>query len=119
MKKVGHVKSSRRSSAVQARRREGGAKYAGVKGLTVTESTGYGRQKGNTEVYRGTEYTIDFLPKVRIEVVVDDDDGRGRRQRHRRLGPHGQDRRRQGLGHRRSTADRRIRTGETDDEASP
>ena len=43
----------------------------GVKGLTVTESTGYGRQKGKTEVYRGTEYTIDLLPKTRIEVLCD------------------------------------------------
>ena len=45
----------------------------GVKGLTVTEATGYGRQKGKTEVYRGTEYTIDLLPKTRIEVLADDD----------------------------------------------
>jgi nitrogen regulatory protein P-II 1 len=43
----------------------------GVKGLTVTESTGYGRQKGKSEVYRGTEYTIDLLPKTRIEVLCD------------------------------------------------
>lgn len=43
----------------------------GVKGLTVTESTGFGRQKGKTEVYRGTEYTIDLLPKVRIEILCD------------------------------------------------
>lgn len=43
----------------------------GVQGLTVTETTGYGRQKGKTEVYRGTEYTIDLLPKTRIEVLCD------------------------------------------------
>lgn len=43
----------------------------GVKGLTITEATGYGRQKGKTEVYRGTEYTVDVLPKVRIEVLCD------------------------------------------------
>jgi nitrogen regulatory protein P-II 1 len=43
----------------------------GVKGLTVTEATGYGRQKGKTEVYRGTEYTVDLLPKTRIEVICD------------------------------------------------
>ncbi len=43
----------------------------GVKGLTVTEATGYGRQKGKTEVYRGTEYTIDLLPKTRVEVLCD------------------------------------------------
>src|SRR5437899_11435662 len=44
----------------------------GVTGLTVTEVKGFGRQKGNTEMYRGAEYVVDFLPKVRIEVVVDD-----------------------------------------------
>jgi len=43
----------------------------GVKGLTVTEATGYGRQKGKTEIYRGTEYTVDLLPKTRIEVLCD------------------------------------------------
>jgi nitrogen regulatory protein P-II 1 len=46
---------------------------AGVHGLTVSEVQGYGRQKGHTEVYRGAEYTVDFVPKVRIEVLVDDD----------------------------------------------
>jgi nitrogen regulatory protein P-II 1 len=45
---------------------------AGVLGMTVSEIQGYGRQKGHTEVYRGAEYSIDFVPKVRIEVVVDD-----------------------------------------------
>ncbi|WP_405780904.1 P-II family nitrogen regulator [Streptomyces sp. NBC_00859] len=44
----------------------------GVNGLTVTEASGYGRQRGHTEVYRGAEYRIDLVPKVRIEVVVDD-----------------------------------------------
>lgn len=43
----------------------------GVKGLTITESSGYGRQKGKTEVYRGTEYTIDVVPKTRIEVLCE------------------------------------------------
>jgi len=43
----------------------------GVAGLTVSEVQGYGRQKGHTEVYRGAEYTVDFVPKVRIEVLVD------------------------------------------------
>ena len=46
----------------------------GVKGLTISEASGYGRQKGQTEVYRGTEYTVDIVPKVRIEVVADDPD---------------------------------------------
>jgi nitrogen regulatory protein PII len=45
----------------------------GVEGLTVTEVKGFGRQKGHTEVYRGSEYTVDFLPKIKIEVVVSDD----------------------------------------------
>ncbi len=44
----------------------------GVSGMTITEVRGFGRQKGHTEMYRGTEYTVDFVPKVKIEVVVDD-----------------------------------------------
>ncbi len=44
----------------------------GVKGLTVIEAKGFGRQKGHTELYRGAEYVVDFLPKVKVEVVVDD-----------------------------------------------
>ena len=43
----------------------------GVKGLTVVEAKGFGRQKGHTELYRGAEYVVDFLPKVKVEVVVD------------------------------------------------
>ncbi|MGP1676904.1 MAG: P-II family nitrogen regulator [Burkholderiales bacterium] len=45
----------------------------GVSGLTVTEVKGFGRQKGHTELYRGAEYVVDFLPKVKIEIVVTDD----------------------------------------------
>ncbi|WP_269532383.1 P-II family nitrogen regulator [Chitinimonas sp. BJYL2] len=45
----------------------------GVSGLTVTEVKGFGRQKGHTELYRGAEYVVDFLPKVKIEVVITDD----------------------------------------------
>ncbi|MFD2191444.1 P-II family nitrogen regulator [Pistricoccus aurantiacus] len=45
----------------------------GVQGITVTEVKGFGRQKGHTELYRGAEYVVDFLPKVKLEVVVDDD----------------------------------------------
>ena len=45
----------------------------GVSGITVTEAKGFGRQKGHTELYRGAEYVVDFLPKVRLEIVVDDD----------------------------------------------
>ncbi|HKR52379.1 MAG TPA: P-II family nitrogen regulator [Pseudonocardiaceae bacterium] len=44
----------------------------GVLGMTVSEVQGYGRQKGHTEVYRGAEYSVDFVPKIRVEVVVDD-----------------------------------------------
>ena len=46
---------------------------AGVSGLTVTEVKGFGRQKGHTELYRGAEYVVDFIPKVKVEVVVEDD----------------------------------------------
>ncbi|MBV9462860.1 MAG: P-II family nitrogen regulator [Verrucomicrobiae bacterium] len=45
----------------------------GVQGMTVTEVKGFGRQKGHTEIYRGSEYTVDFLPKVKLEVVLTDD----------------------------------------------
>ena len=44
----------------------------GIEGMTVTEVKGFGRQKGHTEIYRGSEYTVDFLPKIKIEVVVND-----------------------------------------------
>ncbi|HIF51524.1 MAG TPA: P-II family nitrogen regulator [Thiotrichaceae bacterium] len=45
----------------------------GVQGMTVTETKGFGRQKGHTELYRGAEYVIDFLPKIKIELAIDDD----------------------------------------------
>jgi len=45
----------------------------GVSGITVTEAKGFGRQKGHTELYRGAEYVVDFLPKVKLEVIVEDD----------------------------------------------
>jgi nitrogen regulatory protein PII len=45
----------------------------GVEGLTVTEVKGFGRQKGHTELYRGAEYVVDFLPKIKLEVVIEDD----------------------------------------------
>ena len=47
---------------------------AGVTGMTVSEASGFGRQGGHTEVYRGAEYTVDLVPKVRLEVIVDDPD---------------------------------------------
>jgi nitrogen regulatory protein P-II 1 len=45
----------------------------GIEGMTVTEVKGFGRQKGHTEIYRGSEYTVDFLPKIKIEVVIPDE----------------------------------------------
>ncbi len=52
-------------------------KRAGVPGVTVVEARGFGRQRGHTEVYRGAEYEVDLVPKVRIEVLVDDGDAEG------------------------------------------
>src|SRR3954468_2208092 len=49
-------------------------KDLGVHGMTVSEAQGFGRQRGRTEVYRGAEYTVDFVPKVRVEILVDDAD---------------------------------------------
>jgi nitrogen regulatory protein P-II 1 len=49
----------------------------GIHGLTISEANGYGRQKGHTEVYRGAEYTVDLVPKVKIEVLIDDADVEG------------------------------------------
>ena len=45
----------------------------GIKGMTITEVKGYGRQKGHTEIYRGAEYIVDFLPKIKMEIIVDAD----------------------------------------------
>ena len=105
----------------------------GVTGLTVTEVKGFGRQKGHTELYRGAEYVVDFLPKVKVEVVVKDDDvercieaivkaaktgkiGDGKifvtAVEQRRAHPHRRDRRGRGLsraGPRRATGDRPTR----------
>jgi len=50
-----------------------GLQELGVQGLTVMEAKGFGRQKGHTELYRGAEYVVDFLPKVKIEVIISDD----------------------------------------------
>ena len=47
---------------------------AGVTGMTISEASGYGRQKGHSEVYRGAEYTVDLVPKLRVEIVVNDSD---------------------------------------------
>ena len=54
----------------------------GIEGMTVSEVKGFGRQKGHTEIYRGSEYTVDFLPKIKIELVVADDQVGSRRRRH-------------------------------------
>ena len=78
-------------------------KAAGVTGMTVSEVRGFGRQGGHTETYRGTEYQIDFVPKVSIEIVVDDSVDRRRGRGDRRRRPIGQDRRRQDLGLARRT----------------
>ena len=51
----------------------GAVDAAGVHGMTFSEAQGYGRQKGHTEVYRGAEYQVDFIPKARVDVIVDDD----------------------------------------------
>lgn len=50
---------------------------SGVHGMTVSEVKGFGRQKGHTEIYRGSEYTVDFLPKVKIDIVTEDDEAAG------------------------------------------
>ena len=73
-------------------------KDLGVQGLTVSDVQGFGRQRGHTEVYRGAEYTIDFVPKVRIEILVDDGDVDRVAQQLARDRAHRQDRRRQGVG---------------------
>ena len=70
----------------------------GVLGLTVSEVRGYGRQKGHTEVYRGAEYTVDLVPKVRVEILVDDLDADKVVETVVEAARTGQDRRRQGLG---------------------
>ena len=69
----------------------------GVQGLTVSEVKGFGRQKGHTELYRGAEYVVDFLPKVKLEIIVSDElDGAGSRN-YRARRAHRPDRRRENL----------------------
>ena len=88
---------------------------AGVTGMTVSEVSGYGRQKGHTEVYRGAEYDIALVPKVRIEIVVDDADADdvGRRHRRRPRRPAGSATARSGSCPVESVV--RVRTGERDE----
>lgn len=88
----------------------------GVSGITVTEARGFGRQKGHTELYRGAEYVVDFLPKVKLEVVVTDDQADRVVEAIAAAAQTGR------IGDGKifvSTIDRalRIRTGETDDDA--
>ena len=86
-------------------------KELGVHGMTVTEAQGFGRQRGHTEVYRGAEYQVDFVPEAPHRAGRRRRPGRRRRRRHRRRGADRLDRRRQDLG---PTVDSliRIRTGE-------
>ena len=67
MKKIEAIVQPSRFEAVKAALQE-----AGVEGMTVSEVRGHGRQKGHTEVYRGSEYTVDLLPKIKVEMVVAD-----------------------------------------------
>ena len=69
----------------------------GVQGLTVSEVKGFGRQKGHTELYRGAEYVVDFLPKVKLEIIVSDESGRAGGGDDRARGAHRPYRRRQNL----------------------
>ncbi len=71
----------------------------GVSGITVTEARGFGRQKGHTELYRGAEYVVDFLPKVKLEVVVDDPLAERVVEAIQNAAPDRPDRRRQDLRH--------------------
>ena len=89
----------------------------GISGMTITEVRGFGRQKGHTEMYRGTEYRVDFVPKVKVEVVVDDAQAADGARHDRQSGANRPDRRRKDLRLRRSKTCVRIRTGETGQEA--
>ena len=68
-----HEKDRSDHKAIQAGRSEGSPSGSGLQGITVTEAKGFGRQKGHTELYRGAEYVVDFLPKVKVEVVLADE----------------------------------------------
>ena len=74
--------------------------------MTLTEAQGFGRQRGHTEVYRGAEYEVDFVPKIRVEVLVDDGQADEVVDAIVGIGRHRQDRRRQGVG--RPGRDRRA-----------
>ena len=76
----------------------------GIEGMTVSEVKGFGRQKGHTEIYRGSEYTVDFLPKIKIELVVADNQTEAAIGGDRQGGQDRQDWRRQGVRLRRRTS---------------
>ena len=71
----------------------------GVSGITMTEVKGFGRQKGHKEIYRGAEYVVDFLPKIRLEVVVAAELGSRGGERHQRKGLYRRNRRRKDFHH--------------------
>ena len=85
----------------------------GVQGLTVSEVKGFGRQKGHTELYRGAEYVVDFLPKVKLEIIVSDELTAAGRRDYRARRAHRPHRRRKNLRHAdgRSGADSHRRAG--------
>ena len=70
----------------------------GVHGLTTTDVEGFGRQRGHTEIYRGAEYQVDFVPKIKVEVLCDDEQVQSVVDALAKIRPHRQDRRRQDLG---------------------
>ena len=74
-----------------------GLSAQGIRGMTVTDVKGFGRQKGHTEMYRGTEYKVDFIPKIKIEVAVADDNLEAVLDTILLHSPNGSDRRRQDL----------------------
>ena len=96
MKKIEAIVQPSRFEAVKAALHE-----IGVEGMTVSEVRGHGRQKGHTEVYRGNEYTVDLLPKIKIEMVVSDALAEPAVQAILRRGQNRQDWRRQDIRHQR------------------
>ncbi|WP_024881285.1 P-II family nitrogen regulator [Methylosinus sp. LW3] len=73
MKKIEAIIKPFKLDEVKEALQGAGLQGAGLQGITVTEAKGFGRQKGHTELYRGAEYVVDFLPKVKIEIVLADD----------------------------------------------
>ena len=90
-----YEKNRSHHQTLQVRRSQRRAHELGIEGMTVSEVKGFGRQKGHTEIYRGSEYTVDFLPKIKVETVVADDAVKSRRGCHRQSRQDRQNRRRQ------------------------